>query len=233
MQTKNEYQPKEKQYSIQFETLNKKGQVKLGPTCSHIWREDPRHLCFLLSRYKFCSKILSGKKNVLEVGCGDAFGSRLVLQTVDKIHAVDFDPLFISYAEKQYANESLTISFQELDIIKQSPASGPFDGMYALDFIEHIDAKYEHFVLKNIIKVLTPNATAIFGLPNITALPYASKESKEGHINLKKANSLKIFLKKYFNEVIIFSMNDEVVHTGFFPMANYLFGIGFFPKKNI
>ncbi len=223
--------PKEKQYSIQFETIKKQGQVKLGPTCSHIWREDPRHLCFLLSRYKFCSKMLSGKKSVLEVGCGEAFGSRLVLQTVNNIHAVDFDPLFISYAKQQYTNEDLPITFQELDMIKKSPTSGPFDGMYALDFIEHIDPNFENAVLKNIIKVLTPNATAIFGLPNITALPYASKESKEGHINLKDASTLKIFLQKYFKEVLIFSMNDEVVHTGFFPMANYLFGIGFFPKK--
>lgn len=36
----------------------------------------------------------------------------------------------------------------------------------------------------------------------------------------------------YFENVIIFSMNDEVVHTGFTPMAHYLLGVGT-GKKNI
>jgi len=223
--------PKESQYTDQFELIKKKGQVKLGPTCSFIWRKDPRHLCFLLSRYKFCSKILSEKKNVLEVGCGDAFGTRLVLQTVNKIHAIDFDPLYVDYAKRQYENENLPITFEELDVVKKAPSYGLFDGIYALDFIEHIHPENENKVLRNIISVLNNDATAVFGLPNITASPYASKESLKGHINLKDAESLKTLLKKHFKEVIIFSMNDEVVHTGFYPMAHYLFAVCFFPNK--
>ena len=29
----------------------------------------------------------------------------------------------------------------------------------------------------------------------------------------------------HFRNVFIFSMNDEVVHTGFYPMAHYLFAL--------
>ena len=36
---------------------------------------------------------------------------------------------------------------------------------------------------------------------------------------------LKSLLSKYFHNVFIFSMNDEVVHTGFYPMAHYLFAL--------
>ncbi|MFM8835604.1 MAG: methyltransferase type 12, partial [Actinomycetota bacterium] len=32
-------------------------------------------------------------------------------------------------------------------------------------------------------------------------------------------------LKKYFHSVFMFSMNDEVVHTGFFPMSHYLIAV--------
>ena len=46
------------------------------------WREDPRGLLFSLSRYKFVSKILEGKNDVLEIGCGDGWFSRIVKQTV-------------------------------------------------------------------------------------------------------------------------------------------------------
>ena len=30
---------------------------------------------------------------------------------------------------------------------------------------------------------------------------------------------------RHFHEVFIFSMNDEVVHTGFYPLAHYLFAL--------
>ena len=46
------------------------------------WTVDPKCLLFSLSRYKFVSKLLSGETNVLEVGCGDGFYSRIVAQTV-------------------------------------------------------------------------------------------------------------------------------------------------------
>ena len=36
---------------------------------------------------------------------------------------------------------------------------------------------------------------------------------------------------KYFENVFLFSMNDEVVHTGFSPMAHYLFVICCQKKK--
>jgi len=30
---------------------------------------------------------------------------------------------------------------------------------------------------------------------------------------------------RHFHEAFIFSMNDEVVHTGFYPLAHYLFAL--------
>ncbi|MBL7131595.1 MAG: SAM-dependent methyltransferase, partial [Candidatus Omnitrophica bacterium] len=74
---------KESQNQIQFDTYQKKGPIQLGPWTSHIWRTDPKHLVFVLARYKFCAKMLAGKKEVLEIGCGDAFGVPVVLQTVE------------------------------------------------------------------------------------------------------------------------------------------------------
>ena len=216
---------KEPQYNIQFKTIVEKGPVCLGPTCSHLWRNDPKHLAFLLARYKFCAKILTGKKNVLEIGCGDSFGTRLILQTVRKVHAIDFDPLFINWSKKLFSKEGFKVSFQVLNIINELPSFGLFDGAYSLDFIEHIRPESESMVMDNICKVLSKNSTLIIGTPNIMAKKYASLDSQKGHVNLKDAESLRRLLGRYFNNVLIFSMNDEVVHTGFSPMANYILGV--------
>ena len=50
---------------------------------------------------------------------------------------------------------------------------------------------------------------------------------------LRAANGYKIktAIEGYFNNVFIFSMNDEVVHTGFFPMAQYLIAVCCSKKK--
>ena len=47
------------------------GISRLGLHANKQWHEDPKHLLFSMARYKFIAKMLSGKKNVLEAGCGD------------------------------------------------------------------------------------------------------------------------------------------------------------------
>jgi 2-polyprenyl-3-methyl-5-hydroxy-6-metoxy-1,4-benzoquinol methylase len=223
METKKE--TKEPQYQIQVETMEKLGPVLLGPTTSHLYRSDPRHLGFLLARYKFCSKVLSGKNSVVEVGSGDGFGSRVVLQEVQSVHGLDFDPLFVEWANDQAKKEGIDSHFSCLDIIKDS-IPGTYDAAYSLDLIEHIEKSQDHVYMQNICNALKPEALCIIGTPNVTASPYASKWSVEGHINLKSADELKELMSDYFHNVVIFSMNDEVVHTGYYPMAHYLFGVG-------
>ena len=45
------------------------------------------------------------------------------------------------------------------------------------------------------------------------------------HVNCKDQRDLKELMRRYFHNVYAFSMNDEVVHTGFYPMAHYLLGV--------
>jgi hypothetical protein len=54
---------------------------------------------------------------------------------------------------------------------------------------------------------------------------HATFRSDHQHINLKTAESLKELMSNYFYNTFIFSMNDEVVHTGFLPMAHYIFAL--------
>ena len=96
---------KEPQNQIQFDAYKTKGGIKLGPYTSHIWRSDPKHLSFLLARYKFCAKMLQGKKNILEIGCGDSIGTPIVLQIANSLHAIDFEAIVIKDAIEINKNE--------------------------------------------------------------------------------------------------------------------------------
>jgi len=220
---------KEKQYNILVEDNDEKGEVKLGLTSGHTYRYDAKRLTFLLSRYKFVSKMFDGLNNILEVGCGDGFGSTLVAQNVFHVTAIDFDLIFIENANN-LRNETSNVTFQVHDILK-SPVDNKFDGVYSLDVLEHISKEQENLYMRNIVNSLENYGSLILGMPSLESQEYASPSSKIGHINCKSGNELKILCQKYFHNVFLFSMNDELVHTGFSPMAHYVLALCSNPKR--
>jgi SAM-dependent methyltransferase len=214
---------REPQYNRCVELKELIGLTSLGLMTNQVWRDDPRRFAFLLARYKFVAKMLSGCHDVGEVGCGDAFGARVVLQEVRKITVYDFDPVFIGdIRERQSERWSLNA---ELHDIVTSPLPRRHDALYSLDVLEHIAPDDEDAYLANLCKSLTDSGLLIIGTPSVESQTYASAPSKAGHINCKTGKELKALLKKYFTHVFMFSMNDEVVHTGFAPMAHYLFAL--------
>jgi len=213
----------EKQFQGQIELKKQKGLAKLGVKTSHTWYIDPKRLLFSLSRYKFVAKMLDGKNKVLEIGCGDAFCSRIVRQAVKHLTVTDIDPLFIEDALER-DDEKWNMEYKVLNILEES-FDEEFDAAYSLDVIEHIPPEQTNVYIQNIARSLNKTGVFIVGTPSLNSQAYASENSKIGHINCMNAPELKENLMKYFNNVFIFSMNDEVVHTGYYPMAHYLFAL--------
>jgi 2-polyprenyl-3-methyl-5-hydroxy-6-metoxy-1,4-benzoquinol methylase len=214
----------EPQYQSHFELKANRGLTRLGVEKNANWQSDPRRLVFVLARYKFVAKMLSGKRRVLEIGCGDAFPARIVLQEVGELHATDIDPLFIQDAtERADPDWPFTIAVHDM---LAGPVDGGFDAAYSLDVIEHIDKTDEGRFMENATASLTPAGVLIIGTPSLESQAYAAPLSTVGHINCKRGPELKELMLRYFENVFMFSMNDEVVHTGYQPMAHYLFAIG-------
>jgi Methyltransferase domain len=212
---------REPQYNRCLEIKDAQGLTPLGLMTNQVWEDDPRRLTFLLARYKFVSKMLSGKKLVGELGCGDAFGTRVVMQTTGKVIAYDFDPVFVDdIRQRRSGRWPVEVHFHD---ILDAPLPNTHDGIYSLDVIEHIPRAEEHLYLKNLRDSLTDDGVLIVGSPSLESQTYASPPSKAGHVNCKSGEELKALMQNYFENVFLFSMNDEVVHTGFAPMAHYLF----------
>lgn len=214
---------REPQYDIVFDVEKKHGRTRLGLMTNESWNQDPKRTLFTLARYKFVAKMLSGRRRVLEVGCADAFGTRLVQQEVGHVTAVDFDPIFVEDA-KSRLDPHWPMDLFTHDMLS-GPVPGTFDGAYCLDVLEHIDPASERLFMKNFLASLEPNSAVIIGIPSLESQVYASPQSKAGHVNCKSGKDYKKFLEQYFHNVFIFSMNDEIVHTGFFPMAHYLLAL--------
>ena len=205
---------KEQQYSELLDT----NRITMGLMSGHAYLNDPKRLAFTLARYKFVSKMFSGFNKVLEIGCADAFATPLVSEEVNELVACDFDKVFIDDVKKTHPyNQKIT--FVPHNIVAH-PFKEEFDGAYALDVLEHIEKSNEDVFMKNICKSLSSNGICIIGMPSTESQLYATEISKLGHVNCKKGPELKDFLMRHYERVFLFSMNDEVVHTGYTPMAH-------------
>lgn len=214
---------KEKQYQIMLEYRNQRGLERMGLMASQSWYDDPKRMVFMFARYKFVAKMLSGANHVLEVGCADALGTRIVLQEVKQLTAVDFDPIFVEDTNSRMSERwKFTCKIHDL---LTGPVKGEFDGMYALDVLEHILPENEDRFLSNMAASLTERGVMIIGMPSLESQAYASPLSKEGHVNCKTMPDLKKTMQRFFHNTFMFSMNDEVVHTGYHKMAHYLFAL--------
>ncbi len=206
--------------------------VAMGKQTSLGFMLDPKHLGFVLARYKFVAKMASsaGLKKAVEIGCGDAFPTAVVAQVVDSIHAVDLEPQTLEHRARNSAVDE-KVTFAAHDILAAPVAGGPFDLAYSMDVIEHIPVEVEETYYKNIVASLADRSMAIIGTPNKAAEAYQSEHSRISHINLKTHAALRAGMQKHFDYVLMFGLNDEVVHTGFPEMCHYLLAVGLNPKR--
>jgi len=206
-----------------YDVQRRLGTTSLGVLKNWEWHDDPRRFLFSMARYKFVSKMFAGRNNVLELGCGDAFNAPIVLQTVKKLTVTDFDPVFIEDARNRMRAPWI-YEAKVLDLLKDT-IDGSYDGIYSLDVLEHIPPDREREVLTKICNATSANGAVIIGMPSLESQAYASPPSKAGHINCKTMPDLSALLGDFFHNVFMFSMNDEVVHTGYHKMAHYLLGL--------
>lgn len=195
------------------------GALELGPHLSMGWRDDPKRLAFTFARYKFVAKMLNGKHSVLEIGCGDGFATRIVAQSVRSVVGISIDA-----HELPQDSENMRFLLHDILSDKRIANGAVFDGAYSLDCLEHIRPDdTDRFI--RAVKACT-KGPFIVGMPSLESQQYASPRSKAGHINCMTQDQLRDKMREHFSEVFMFGMNDEVLHTGFGPMCQYLLAIG-------
>lgn len=174
--------------------------------------------------------MLEGKKDVMEIGSGDGIGLPVIAQAVGHVYCVDWDERHLKSIRRRLLKHLKNVSLLNLDLNTTSP-NVKVDAAFSIDVIEHIDPKQEGVFLENIIQCLPGNGVLITGTPNVTASQYSSPCSAVQHINLKSMQSLRSLMDRYFENVFMFGMNDEVIHTGYASMCHYIWSVAAGLKK--
>ena len=194
---------------------------------SYNFRNDPKRLAFVLSRYKFAAKMGAQGRTVLELGCGEGIGATLLTESAVSYTGIDLDDAAIITARQNLTSEKYQFIYDDF----MGKTLGSFETVVSLDVVEHIYPEHEAIYFETILQNLSENGMAIVGTPNVTAAPYASVASNLGHVNLFSQVRLKTTLERYFHNVFPFGMNDETLHTGYAPMCHYVICVACNRKK--
>jgi 2-polyprenyl-3-methyl-5-hydroxy-6-metoxy-1,4-benzoquinol methylase len=200
--------------------------VLLGPQASYQWLHDPKHLLFVLARYKHAARLIGSASTVLEVGCGEGIGARILAEGRRAYLGIDPDEAAVAVAREAHD----PAWFRACSLGDVEDFESGYDAVVALDVIEHLPADDRALFVRDLDRQCAYGGICIVGTPNATARAYQSEASRAGHHALLDAVELRALLAEQFPVVQVFGMNDEVLHTGFLPMAHYLLAVGIGPR---
>jgi len=201
--------------------------VELGRYGAYWFHRTPRRMLHALSYYKFAAKLIGSNKRVLDIGCNEGLGSWLMAKECGFCHGIDFDEEAILTAQKNFSDASICFSCEDFLETK----GDNWDAAVNFDVIEHIYPEHAKSFLQKIVDNLKETGIAVIGTPSEISQQFASPISKKGHVNIYSHTRLEAEMKEFFEFVFLFAANDEVVHTGYLPLAHYFIAVGCKPKK--
>lgn len=135
------------------------------------WMEGPVINYEHLHRYGFAKEFVKGKM-ILDLACGEGYGSYILAEEAIKVIGVDIDESTIKHASAKYAKDNL--KFMESSITEVTIKGGKlFDVIICFEALEHIEehrkamAEVERLLKDDgIFIVSTPNKYVCSDLPN-------------------------------------------------------------------
>ncbi len=193
-----------------------------GKMGDHKWMiENPLMTTIKFSRFKFASKLISQNDTLLDIGCGQGLSSIFFSDYCKFVYGVDLLSDFLNHDRKN-------IKFIKKSIfnIHKKNFNRKINIITLIDFIEHFKKSDGALILSKCSKLLEKKGgTLIIGTPSVYSSKYRSKRSKKQHIHEYDGMELKNLCSQYFSRTFLFSMNDELVHTGFYKLAWFNFVI--------
>jgi len=157
-----------------------------------------RHLC----AYKFTKDYVYSKA-VLDIGCGEGYGSFHLAGFAKEVVAIDYDRAIIDYAKNKYRANNLT--FSAIDVKDLSSMGKQFDTACSFQVIEHL-AETSGF-LESVKLLLKPDGVFICSTPNKQdASPHSVTPLNKFHLREYLLDEYRELLKEHFNKINMFGL---------------------------
>ena len=153
-----------------------------------------------LHRYAFAAQFVKGKK-VLDLACGEGYGSYIMAQEADSVIGVEIDERAINHAQSRYLRKGLHFikgSITEIPIEGEQE----FDVIVCFEAIEHI--KDHDKLLSEVKRLIKNDGVFIVSTPNKAT--FTDKPGCNAPFHLKELyfNELEHLLRQHFKNVRFF-----------------------------
>ena len=195
------------------------------PSFEEILLKNPMMATVKLARYKFVSKMLDKNDKIIDIGCGGGLSTFYYSNFCKQALGIDID--------ETRRNEWKTFKTKKINFICSDykdiqKINYDANCIINVDFIEHLSKKEGELFIKNCKEFLSNqknrrNKMLIIGTPSFYSKKYRAKHNLKNHKYEYKPDELYDLCSEHFSRILKFSMNDELVHTGFDKLSWFFF----------
>ena len=158
-------------------------------------------------RYALALELVKDK-TVLDLACGEGYGSFMLSKYANAVLGVDLSNEVIVHAQRKYADKTGNLHFQQGAASKLMLPNDSFDVVVSYETIEHLYEQSE--MLEEIRRVLRPDGILIISSPNRPI--YSKNGDYQNHFHVKELDfkELDWLLKKQFEAVEYFGQRLQI-----------------------
>lgn len=160
-------------------------------------------------RYALVLDIVKGKK-VLDIACGEGYGSSMIAQSARSVIGVDISHEAIEHASKIYASQN-NLKFLCSNASSVDLPDASFDVVVSFETIEHLTEQQE--MLAELRRVLRPDGILIMSSPNRPVYSDAADYHNEFHVKELDFQELDEILRSQFQTVQYYGQRLSIGST--------------------
>lgn len=162
-----------------------------------------------LHRY-YSAAALVKDKIVLDIACGEGYGSSILAKNAKRVTGIDIDEKSIQWATDTYCPTNLNLSFLCGDAGSLPVGDHLFDVVVSYETIEHLSIELQETFLKEIKRVLSPEGIFIISTPDKKNYTDRYNQINKFHIHEFYRAEFDTFLKKYFSNILFFDQGYQI-----------------------
>ena len=188
----------------------------------------PKFFAQHLIPYEFLRKQAKGK-SVLEIGCGDGYGSACLAEAARKVTGIDYEEAVIYQAQNKYRGANL--EFARMDAANLQFADNSFDIVCSFQVIEHIPEDRLARYLSEARRVLKDDGKFYLSTLNLEHVMKSPDRYKKqpAHCREFKLEELRDLLSNAFANVEIYGLQLTLKHR-FYQRLKKIGILNFVPK---
>ncbi|MEW6517299.1 MAG: glycosyltransferase [candidate division FCPU426 bacterium] len=153
-------------------------------------------------RYLFAAEAAAGKR-VLDIACGEGYGSAWLARNAARVVGVDIDPQAVAYARERYPRGNLSFCVGSVDAVPVTEDHS-LDLIVCFETIEHVEAEKQEGFMREAKRLLAPGGSLMISTPNKKIYTDLPQHQNPFHVSEFYYEEFKKFIAAHFKQAVYF-----------------------------